>query len=68
MIALAVVALEGVVQRAAVAGRDLGRLGCAGATEVEGIGKYAQEPDQAVQLAHPILHGIIARDDAQGGG
>ena len=68
MIALAVIALEGVVQRAAVAGRDLGRLGCAGAAEVEGIGEDAQEPDQAVQLAHPILHGVIARVDAQGSG
>ena len=56
MVALAVVLLEGVVEGAAVAGRDLGRLGGARAAEVEGVGEDAQEPDQAVQLAHAFLH------------
>ncbi len=66
VVALAVVALEGVVQRAAVAGWDLGRLGGAGTTEVEGVGEDAQEPDQAVQLAHSVLQSTIATLDARG--
>ncbi len=65
VVALAVILLEGVVQGAAVAGRDLGRLGSARAAEVEGVGEYAQEPDQAVQLAHAILR--TAHDVGQEG-
>lgn len=56
VVALAVILLEGVVQGAAVAGWDLGSLRCARATEVEGVWEDAQESDQAIQLAHTVLH------------
>ena len=55
MVAFAVVAREGVVNALAGAGVLLAALGRASAAEVERIGKDAQETDQAVQLAHPIL-------------
>jgi len=55
VVALAVILLEGVVQGPAVAGWDLGGLRRARATEVEGVREDAQEPDQAIQLAHTVL-------------
>lgn len=55
VVAFAVVAREGVVDALAGAGVLLAALGRASAAEVERIGKDAQETDQAVQLAHPVL-------------
>ena len=58
MVAFAPVGLERVVQGFAVAGLLLVLLRGLAApcvAEVVGVGVDAQEPDQAVQLAHPIL-------------
>ena len=66
VVALAVIALEGVVQRAAVAGRDLRRLGGPRSAEVEGVREDAQKPDQAVQLPHPVLRGSNRQGTTRG--
>ncbi len=66
MIAFAVVLGEGVVQALAGAGVFLGGLCRALGAEVEGVGEDAQEPDQAVQLAHSVLQSTIATLDARG--
>ena len=60
VVAFAPVGSEGVVQRFAGAGLCLagllGGLAVALVAKVVGVRIDAQEPDQAVQLAHTILH------------
>jgi len=59
VVALAPVGFEGVVQRLAGAGLLLlllAGLGPAAVAEVVGVRVQPQEADEAVQLAHPILH------------